>query len=504
MNNKHKSIYSIKTKFTIILALLAIVFLLVSIFALMFNFDNVMEHVSNFTYRVILSDFSYGAIDVDMATSDVYFTDESFLDFDFLEDEKLVKSLAKRNYAVNCYEYDDKTNNYEIIYSSKNVGVDNGIPEQVEQALLEEGYIDVVLGDYDYNCIYLAGTDSNGNNRAISFIFNISRIMTILYEASNFVIGLVVVCGALAMIASRGFVNAIANNILKINDYLKGISKTSLPLDRLKIHSKDELGQMSNTVNAMVDELKEKQTMDAELKLAARIQMCLLPTGESGDKRLDVATYIKPARNIGGDFYDYVKYDKDHFGFLIADVSGKGTPASMLMSMEINEMRNSIRTCNSLAEAVARANDDLCEENVASHFVTMWVGVIELSTGKVTFVNAGHNKPLLKKNGSNFEYIDYRRNPAIGFINGVEYKENEFTLEDGDVLYLYTDGIVEATNEKTKLYGEERLQSYLNKHKDSSIQELIDGTIENVNEFVGDAPQFDDMTLLAIKYNKNA
>lgn len=503
MNNKHKNIYSIKTKFTIILVVLAFVFLLVSIFALLFNFDNLMDHVSNYTYRVILSDFSYGAIDVDMSTGEVYFTDESFLNFDFLENEKLVKSFEGRNYAINCYEYNEQTNNYEILYSSKNVGVDNEISEEVEKVLLESDYIDVVLGDYDYNCIYLAGTDPNGNNRAISFIFNISKIMSVLYEACYFVIGLVIVCGALAMITGREFVNAIANNILKINDYLKRISKTSLPFEKLNIKSKDELGQMSDTVNAMVDELKEKQTLDAELKLAAKIQMSLLPTDESGDKRIDIASFIKPARNIGGDFYDYVLFDKDHFGFLIADVSGKGTPASMLMSMEINEMRNSIRTCTSLSEAVAKANDDLCEENVASHFVTMWVGVIELSTGKVTFVNAGHNKPLLKKNGSNFEFIDYRRNPAIGFVNGVEYKENEFILEDGDVLYLYTDGIVEATNEKTKLYGEDRLYTFLNANKDSTIQELVDGTIENVNKFVGDAPQFDDMTLLVIEYHKN-
>ncbi|MDO4940118.1 MAG: PP2C family protein-serine/threonine phosphatase [Erysipelotrichaceae bacterium] len=502
MNNKKSVFNSIKTKFATILTIMTIVFLFVSVFAILFNIDTVMTLVSNYTYRMVLSDFSHGAIDIDVNTSEIILNDNSLFDFDFLDDEKIINSFSKRNYAVNCFDYNEQTGDYQVFFSSVDDGVDDVISEEIESVLAKKSCAEEILGNYDYNCFYFSGVDSTGNKKAISFIFDIKEAMSTLFGVLNFFIGFVIIAIAVAMIVSSSFVNTITNNIVKINDYLKKIGKSSLPEEELHISSKDELGQMSNTVNTMVEELREKQTMDEELKFAARVQMNFLPNYKIEDERVDVAAYIKPARNVGGDFYDYILIDENRLGFLIADVSGKGTPASMLMSMEINEMRNSIRTCNTVSEAVIKANNELCKENITSHFVTMWAGILDLSTGVVKFVNAGHNKPLIKKKDTGFEFINIKHNPAIGLVDNIAYKENEITLNDGEMLYLYTDGIVEATNKESKLYGNDRLKVYLNDHKESSVTELVEGTINSVNEFVGEEPQFDDMTLLVLKYNK--
>ena len=183
----------------------------------------------------------------------------------------------------------------------------------------------------------------------------------------------------------------------------------------------------------------------------------------------------------------------------MADVSGKGVPAALFMVIGKTLIKNQAQLGHSPAEIFTTVNMQLCENNDAGLFVTSWMGILDIETGKFTYVNAGHNPPLLKKSGGEYEYLRSRPGFVLAGMEGIRYRQFEMTLEEGDMLYLYTDGVTEATNSENQLYGEDRLVKFINQHKDDGPQSLLTSIKGDIDSFVGEAPQFDDITMLCLK-----
>ena len=207
------------------------------------------------------------------------------------------------------------------------------------------------------------------------------------------------------------------------------------------------------------------------------------------------------AKEVGGDFYDFYFIDDDNLAFLMADVSGKGIPAAMFMMQSKTIIKSCAESGMSVEQVFTVANEKLCEGNDAGMFVTAWMGILNVKTGKILFANAGHNPPLVKHADGAYEYLKTRAGFVLAGMEGVRYRGNELERAPGDAIYLYTDGVTEATDLNTELYGEDRLHTVLEKYKDAAPQVICDEVKRDVDAFVGEAPQFDDITMLALKYN---
>lgn len=246
----------------------------------------------------------------------------------------------------------------------------------------------------------------------------------------------------------------------------------------------------------------EKERIGAELELATKIQADMLPNifpAFPERSEFDIYATMTPAKEVGGDFYDFFLIDDDHLGLVMADVSGKGVPAALFMMMSKILVSNYAMLGNSPAKVLEQVNTQICKNNDEEMFVTVWLGIMEISTGKVTAANAGHEYPMIKRAGGQFELFKDKHGFVIGGMKGMRYKDYEFTLGKGDTLFIYTDGVPEATNADNELFGKERMIAVLNKNAQASPKELLTNIKKSVDDFVGEAPQFDDLTMLGLK-----
>ncbi|MCR5402302.1 MAG: PP2C family protein-serine/threonine phosphatase [Butyrivibrio sp.] len=257
-----------------------------------------------------------------------------------------------------------------------------------------------------------------------------------------------------------------------------------------------------NEMRGIVSMITELDRLDKELSMAAEIQASNLPMNfpPFPDRHeFELFASMSPAKEVGGDFYDFFLIDDDHLALVIADVSGKGIPAALFMMVSKTLIKNNLMSGCSPAHALAKTNNQLYEHNTFMMFVTVWAAVIEISTGKGTAVNAGHEKTAYGHDGS-FVLLDYDHDVCAGIVPDLEYHDREFTMEKGDVILVYTDGVLEATNAKDEQYGEERLLEALNGMRDATTEAIVGEVHWKVNEFVGDADQFDDLTMLCFKF----
>ena len=245
----------------------------------------------------------------------------------------------------------------------------------------------------------------------------------------------------------------------------------------------------------------ERERTATELETAAKIQMSQLPREFPEYKEFEIYASMTPAKEVGGDFYDFFMIDKETLGLVIADVSGKGVPAALFMMYAKNLINNYSIIGGSPAKIIKAVNNRICRDDTNDMFVTVWLGILNINTGKMTCCNAGHEYPAIKRAGGKFELLDDNKHGLfVGMIPGVSYTDYEIQFENGDTLFVYTDGIPEATNTEFVLYGEERMIDALNAAGDVSLEELLKSVRTSVDWFVGNAPQFDDLTMLAIKY----
>ena len=274
--------------------------------------------------------------------------------------------------------------------------------------------------------------------------------------------------------------------------------------------STQEFATISDGINATVDALKghiarEAARIDEELGYARNIQRAAMPAlTKQFTQRPEFRLFacMDTAKEVGGDFYDFYMLDAHTLAFLIADVSGKGIPAAMFMMTGKTTLHNSVERASCIGEAFALANDRLCTGNEAGMFITSWMGLLDINTGEVRFANAGHNPPVLIRNGQ-AEFLDMETDMILGVMDGEVYMSQTLKLQKGDVLFLYTDGVTEAVDESMTLYGEARLLEALNSFtpEDGDVCQSICAHIsQSVADFVKDAPQADDMTMLCLSY----
>ena len=296
----------------------------------------------------------------------------------------------------------------------------------------------------------------------------------------------------------------IINNLKKINDTLGRITDGDLNVT-VDVRSNEEFSSLSDDINSTVSTLKRyiaeaAARIDKELEYAKQIQLSALPTNFPKGEDFGIYAQMIAAKEVGGDFYDFYKLSDSTVAFLAADVSGKGIPAAMFMMTAKTIIKDLAESGMAVNDIFTKANEKLCENNESGMFVTAWMGILDLNTGNVQFANAGHNPPLLKRADGSFEYLKTRAGFVLAGMEGVIYRIGEITLNKGDRLFLYTDGVPEATNAENELYGEDRLLDFMNRNDSMQATELLPALKNNIDEFVGDAPQFDDITMLMFDF----
>ncbi|SEK25778.1 Serine phosphatase RsbU, regulator of sigma subunit [Butyrivibrio sp. ob235] len=247
----------------------------------------------------------------------------------------------------------------------------------------------------------------------------------------------------------------------------------------------------------------DKQRIEAELSLATSIQTSMLPHDFPpfpDRKEFDIFATTEPAREVGGDFYDYFLVDDDHLCIVMADVSGKGIPAALYMTISKVILKNTAILGKSVSEILTLTNDGLTKENNTGMFVTIWIGMLEISSGILTCANAGHEYPAIMRKGGSFEIFKDKHGFVLGGMEGVKYKEYTIQMNPGDRIFLYTDGVPEATNNVEDMYGIERMIGALNKEQEAPLEELLKNVRTDIGSFVRDAEQFDDLTMMCLEY----
>ena len=315
--------------------------------------------------------------------------------------------------------------------------------------------------------------------------------------------------------ASDHFVRPILSLTEGVNEIAEG------NLDKkLDVKTGDEIERLADSVNAMTVDLKaymenlsrataDKERIATELSVARKIQAGMLPRVApdfSGQTAFDLDAVMTPAKEVGGDFYDFYMLDENRLAVTVADVSGKGVPAALFMVVAKNVLQNlamAAKTHGDFAEVVTRANDRLCEGNDQMMFVTVFFGVLDLRTGEFSYVNAGHNPPLLLRRGGEVSYLlpEGKPDKPLGLMEGLPYRQRALTLAPGEMVFLYTDGVTEAANEAAELYGEERLQAdFAGVESDAPVREILAAVGAAVKAHAGNAEQADDITMLGLRY----
>lgn len=279
--------------------------------------------------------------------------------------------------------------------------------------------------------------------------------------------------------------------------------RTGDELEALSIAMKNMESDLAEYVKNLTKITAEKERVNTELALAKRIQADMLPNifpAFPDRKEFNIFASMTPAKEVGGDFYDFFFVDKDHLAIVMADVSGKGIPAAMFMMMAKSMIQSRMITGTSPSQVLEDVNNVICVNNHEKMFVTVWLGVLDVKTGVLTASNAGHENPIIKMPGEDFKVINDEHGFVIGGFEGMKYTDYNIKMEPGARLFVYTDGVPEATNADEKLFGMERTVEALNSCKDGNPTDILTAVDKHITDFVGKAEQFDDLTMLCIEY----
>ena len=310
----------------------------------------------------------------------------------------------------------------------------------------------------------------------------------------------------------------IARTITRPLDALAAATNTlaqgdlDAPLPKAK--GRDEVARLTASFGLMRDDLKERieelrvttaerERIESELRIAANIQMSLVPrTFPPYPQRCDLELFalLEPAREVGGDFYDFFLLDEDHLALAIADVSGKGMPAALMMAVGRSFLRSYSRLGGGPSQILSSLNDELSTDNDTSMFVTMFLAVVDLRNGHVRYASAGHNRPFVARRGGEVEQLPHTKGIALGARVGMKFAEAELTLAHGDVLFLYTDGVSEAMNAADEVFTEERIATELARVAEASCSDLLDELNGALREHAAGVEQSDDITMVAFRY----
>lgn len=368
--------------------------------------------------------------------------------------------------------------------------------------------------DADGNPVALVGVD-------VSMDDIVRDRLEYLYKVSLFiVIVTVLMILFILFFIEKNLVRYINKLSSATSSFVKDRDKASSEgsaISRLNIRTGDEIETLSKSIKQMEQDINnyithitaitaEKERIGAELDVATHIQSSMLPSifPPFPDRpEFDIYATMNPAKEVGGDFYDFFMVDDRHLAVVIADVSGKGVPAALFMVIGKTLIKDHTVPGTDLSTVFADVNNILCESNSESLFITAFEGVLDLKTGEFRFVNAGHEPPFIGRAGGPFELYKIKPGFVLAGMEDMRFRGGTFDLSPGDKIFLYTDGVTEATDANEQLYGMERLEASLNRVKDKTPEEILPAVKADIDAFVGDAPQFDDITMLCLSYNEN-
>ena len=325
---------------------------------------------------------------------------------------------------------------------------------------------------------------------------------------------LAIVAIALTVAVIEYFISrTISKPIIKLTDTVKNTGEGDFD-KKSDIDTRDEIGDLARGFNKMQDDLKlytenlksvtaEKERISAELNVATQIQADMLPRifpAFPQKKEIDLFASMTPAKEVGGDFYDFFLIDDDHLALVIADVSGKGVPAALFMVISKTLIKNRAMRGGSPAQILADVNQQLCEGNDADMFVTCWLGICDLSTGVMTAASAGHEFPAVCGSDRHFELLKDKHGFVLAGMEKSRYRDYEIQIERGGSIFVYTDGVPEAMNVNSEMFGTGRMLESLNRNPDKKTDVFIREVSSAVKEFTGEAPQFDDMTMVGMTW----
>lgn len=299
-----------------------------------------------------------------------------------------------------------------------------------------------------------------------------------------------------------------------VQEYAETKNSEKVRAQLSEIRFKNEFGDLARGVSAMTEEIDshlleiqkittEREHISAELNIARKIQADMLPNIFPPFPQIssfDIHATMRPAKEVGGDFYDFFMVDKTHVALVIADVSGKGVPAALFMVISKTMIKNRAMLGGTPGEILRDVNDQLCANNASDFFVTVWMAIIDVETGNGVSVNAGHEHTVIRRAGENYNLLRYQHSLPLAIMEGTKFKEREFKLNPGDRIFVYTDGVPEATNQKDELFGTDRMLSSLNQHSEFSLEDILRQLQDDIDIFAEGAMQFDDITMLVFDY----
>ena len=306
-----------------------------------------------------------------------------------------------------------------------------------------------------------------------------------------------------AMVVDR----LVVRNLHRVNQSLHKITEGNLN-ETVWVHTSEEFTALSEDINHTVTALRgyidaAEQRMKEELSLAAAIQDSALPKNFSlPDEHVEIYALMTPARQVGGDFYDFFYIGHDRLCLVIADVSGKGIPASLFMMRAKTAIKNNAQSSISASEVLTHVNQSLCEGNDAGMFVSVWIGILSLKTGVMQCANAGHEYPVLMRAGGQYELLKDKHGLVLAAMDGIKIPGYEIQMNPGDRIFVYTDGVPEAINEKEEAYGTDRLTSRLNRVRYNTQEYILKDILQDIRNFAGSAEQFDDITMLGLTFQQ--
>ena len=390
-------------------------------------------------------------------------------------------------------------------------------------------HIDPAVSDVDgiwvcsaYEPIY------DSNNNAVSTVGVDIDMNQVMADRNHFRNRMTIYCIAFVLMAAVSGIYIIRKMVVKpIEDLTEGAKNFTDPetgysaesVLNLNINSKDEIDVLYTGIRLMQEKLldyvenitritAEKEKISAELNVATEIQASMLPRifpAFPKREEFDLFASMDPALEVGGDFYDFFLIDEYHLALVVADVSGKGVPAALFMAISKTLIKDRAQGCLDPATILYNVNNQLSEGNDADLFVTVWLGILDLRSGDMHYTDAGHEYPLLIRADGKIDVVKPdKKKPPVATMEGISYLTSELHMNPGDTIFLYTDGVPEATNSSDTLYGMERLEEFMKANYTLSLEEMLPAVRNNVDEFVGDAPQFDDLTMLALRMNSYA
>lgn len=464
--------------------------------------DIIMETMTKDVINTKIGENGYAFL---LDSNNKYIAHPNYMDKDFIKDarngekseswQKLLDSMSTEDNAINIADIGGEK--HYVAYSKMPTTgwifcIAVPIEEVIQPALETKAKIDTYA---DKSVEYITDT--------------LSSVLT------RFII-LFAICALLFVMFSFILSKFITKPIINLTEQVKQIGGGDLDT-RVNISGNDEVAELGTAFNNMTEQLKEyihnitettkeREKIQADLNTAKHIQLSALPKMTAimpFPDEVDFYAYMDTAKEVGGDFYDFFRIGNDYMAFVIADVSGKGVPAALFMMTSKSIIKNQAHYSISPSEILSTANNSLCENNDADMFVTVWMGILNLHTGEVVATNAGHKPPAICRKNGKFELYKDKHGIMVAAMPDVKYKEYRFTLEEGDTMFLSTDGVEEATNAQEELFGNERMLMALDKNIEKSPKEIVTGVREAIDEFVENAPQFDDITMMCIRYKGN-